>query len=151
MSNKLHTQTPLLTLSFLFAILITQALYPQLAQAGQSSKQMIGVLPAAGKAEYAIAYVGPSRDSQQIRLINPDGSHDRLLWQTPPNTSRQNGIGELSWRSDASELAFDSGHDWQRSMNIRDIYAITSNGAELRRLTRPPTPSGASAYPTGVV
>lgn len=151
MSNKLLIQTSFFTLSLLCALLITQLLPPQLAQAGQSSKPMLGTHQATSDAEYAIAYVGPSRDSQQIRLIDPAGSNDRLLWQAPLDTNRQNGIGELSWRSDASDLAFDSGHDWQRSLYTRDIYSIAPSGANLRRLTRPPAASEASAYPTGTV
>jgi hypothetical protein len=142
MSRKLLTQPSALTLCLLFGILITQVLHPQ---------PRIRALAATSVADYAIAYVGPSRDSQQIRLINPDGSEDRPLWQVPPNTNRLNGIGELSWRSDASELAFDSGHDWQRSMNLRDIYSITPHGTGFRRLTRPPAASDASAYPIGTV
>lgn len=112
---------------------------------------MVAALPATNTAGYAIAYVSPSRTSQQIRLVHPDGSQDRLLWQAPPNTERLNGIGELSWRSDASELAFDSGHDWQRSLYLRDIYSVAPNGAHVRRLTRPPAPGEESGYPTGVV
>lgn len=100
---------------------------------------------------YAIAYVSPSRDNQQIHLISPDGSQDRLLWQVPTGTPRQSGIGELGWRGDAGELAFDSGHDWQRSLYVRDLYAVSADSTALRRLTRPPAASGGGAYPTGTV
>jgi len=141
MAHQLLSSTSLLTLALLFAISITQVLNPQLAH----------TLPALGAGEQAIAYVSPSRDNQQIRLVNPDGSNDRLLWQVPPDTVRQNGIGELSWRSDASELAFDSGHDWHRSMYVRDIYSIGPDGTRLRRLTRPPAAFATNTYPKGTV
>jgi hypothetical protein len=150
MSRKLFTRFFLLTLSLLFGLVISQVLRLQPAQAGQEDSTQTGPAPAADAA-YAIAYVGPSRDSRQIRLINPDGSNDRLLWATPADTNRLNGIGELSWRSDAGALAFDSGHDWHRSMNVRDIYSIAPNGAGLLRVTRPPAVSDVNAYPTGTV
>ncbi|RIK34590.1 MAG: hypothetical protein DCC55_32860, partial [Chloroflexi bacterium] len=123
MSRQFFTQMAVLTLSLLLGNLLVQSLYPQAVQAERSSRPIRDAHPTTAGADFAIAYVGPSRESQQIRLINPDGSNDRPLWQAPPNTTRQQGIGELGWRSDASELAFDSGHDWQRSMNIRDIYS----------------------------
>ena len=135
MSQQFLIPTALLTLSLLFAISIHQGLYPPLARADES----------------VIAYVSPSRDNQQIHLVNPDGSNDRLLWQVTPDTDRQHGIGELSWRSDASELAFDSAHDWHRSIYVRDIYSIARDGTRLRRLTRPPASFATDTYPTGTV
>ncbi|HMN28705.1 MAG TPA: hypothetical protein PKE45_11200 [Caldilineaceae bacterium] len=151
MSKKIFTQMTVLALALALSAWLTQALAPQAVQAERMGQTMRAALPAAELADFAIAYVGPSRDSQQIRLVNPDGSNDRLLWQAPPNTPRQDGIGELSWRSDASELAFDSAHDWQRSMNVRDIYSVAADGTRLRRLTRPPAASDAQAHPTGTV
>lgn len=132
------------------SLLIGQALHASGARAADNSQPTVYATSAGEASDYAIAYVGPSRDNQQIRLMNPDGSNDRLLWQAPPGTPRQSGIGELSWRGDARELAFDSGHDWQRSLYTRDIYAVATNGAALRRLTRPPAPGG-GAYPMGTV
>lgn len=151
MSKKFFTHIAVLALVLLLGNLFAQALYPQTVQAERMGQPISETLPAAELADFAIAYVGPSRDNQQIRLIAPDGSNDRLLWQTPPNTPRQDGIGELSWRSDASEVSFDSAHDWQRSMNVRDIYSVAADGTRLRRLTRPPAASDAQAYPTGSV
>lgn len=142
--------TKFFTLFLLFSLLSGPTFQSALAQATQQSQAAVNPTAALAEAEAAIAYVGPSRDNQQIRLINPDGSNDRLLWQPPMATPRQSGIGELSWRGDASELAFDSGHDWQRSLYTRDLYAVASHGAALRRLTRPPAP-GAGAYPMGTV
>lgn len=100
-----------------------------------------------------IAYVASSTESQQIRLINRDGSSDRLLWQLPSPSAPVDGIGlgGLSWHPQATELAFDSGHDWQRSMNIRDIYAVSGDGQQLRRVTRPPSPDENSQFPNGTI
>jgi Tol biopolymer transport system component len=151
MSKQFFTQVAVLTLALLLGNLLAPMLYPQGVQAEHLGKPLSPARPDAEQADFAIAYVSPSRDNQQIRLINPDGSNDRLLWQTPPNTPRQDGIGELSWRSDASELAFDSSHDWQRSMNVRDIYSVAADGSRLRRLTRPPAASDTHAHPTGAV
>jgi hypothetical protein len=140
----------LFALSLFFSLLIAQMPHSTGVWAAQNSQSTVNSASTGEAADYAIAYVGPSRDNQQIRLIDPNGSNDRLLWQAPTDTPRQSGIGELSWRGDASELAFDSGHDWQRSLYTRDIYAVSTNGAGLRRLTRPPAPGG-SIYPKGTV
>lgn len=100
-----------------------------------------------------IAYVSSSTDNQEIRTINPDGTADTLLWRVPDGTHPVDGIGlgGLSWHPDSTELAFDSGHDWQRSMNIRDLYSITSDGQNLRRITRPPSPDAYNQFATGTV
>lgn len=137
-------------LFLLFSLLAAQIFYSSGARAAQHTQSAAHSTPADDAPQEAIAYVGPSRDNEQIRLINPDGSNDRLLWQVPTDTPRVNGIGELSWRSDAGELAFDSGHDWQRSLYARDIYGVATNGAKLRRLTRPPS-AGDGTHPTGTV
>lgn len=99
----------------------------------------------------AIAYISPSRENQQIHLINPDGSNIRTIWNTPPDTPRENGIGTLSWRPNAAEITFDSSHDNLRSMHIRDIYAVTPDGNRLRRVTNSPNPDSVTGLPTGSV
>jgi hypothetical protein len=96
-----------------------------------------------------IAYVSPSRENQQIRLVNPDGSADRLLWSLPAPVNRADGISTLSWKPDASELAFSSAHDGQRSLLASDLYAVSANGVRVRRLTAPPGP--VAGRPTGTV
>jgi hypothetical protein len=98
-----------------------------------------------------IAYVAPSRENQSIRLINPDGTAARTIWQAPQGLDRELGPGDLSWRPDTSEIAFDSAHDTLRSMLIRDIHAIAPDGSYVRRLTRAPDPSAYALYPLGVV
>jgi hypothetical protein len=98
-----------------------------------------------------IAYVSSSRDQQAIRLIEPDGTNDRDLWRIPARSDPADGIGTLSWHPRSSELLFDSGHDWQRSMAIRDLYAVAPSGAPLRRVSSPPGPEGYPQYPFGTV
>jgi hypothetical protein len=99
----------------------------------------------------AIAYVSSSADNQAIRLVNPDGSGDRALWRIPTASDPVDGIGTLSWRPNGAELLFDSGHDWQRSMAIRDLYAVAPDGSAFRRVSSPPGPEGYGNYPTGTV
>src|SRR5262249_31477071 len=98
-----------------------------------------------------IAYVSPSRANQQIHTINPADGADRLVWSVPAGVSRDEGIGMLSWRPDATEIAFDSSHDWQRSLLTRDLYGIRPNGTGLRRITSPPGPLNTAGLPTGTV
>lgn len=98
-----------------------------------------------------IAYVSSSTDNQSIRAVNPDGTGDRPLWLIPAEVDRGDGIGFLSWHPEATELAFDSGHDWRRSISIRDLYSVVSDGSQVRRLSRPPAPEAYTEYPTGEV
>lgn len=105
----------------------------------------------AGTDGTVIAYVSSSTDNQAIRLVNPDGTGDRALWRIPAASQPVDGIGTLSWHPDGTELLFDSGHDWQRSMAIRDLYAVAPDGSQFRRVSSPPGPEGYGAYPTGTV
>jgi hypothetical protein len=98
-----------------------------------------------------IAYVGSSTDNQSIRQINPDGSGDRELWRVPTPSHPVDGVGTLRWRPDSGELLFDSGHDWQRSMATRDLYAVGPFGTGLRRISSPPGPEGYADLPKGTV
>lgn len=99
----------------------------------------------------AIAFISPSRENQQIRAVDPDGGNNRLIWAAPAGTPRDDGIGTLSWRPDATEIAFDSSHDGLRSLLVRDIYAVRPSGRGLRRLTAPPGPLNTDGLPTGTV
>jgi hypothetical protein len=99
----------------------------------------------------AIAYVSSSTDNQAIRMVDPDGANDRALWSLPEATHPVDGIGTLSWHPNGTELLFDSGHDWQRSMGIRDLYTVAPDGSALRRINRPPGPERYGNYPTGTV
>jgi hypothetical protein len=98
-----------------------------------------------------IAYVSPSRENRQIRTIAPDGSGDRVVWAAPAETTREDGVGTLSWRPDGAELAFDSSHDGLRSLLVRDLYGVRPNGTNLRRITAPPGPLNTGGLQTGTV
>ncbi len=98
-----------------------------------------------------IAYVSSSTNNQEIHLINPDSTQDRTLWTIPWEVHSSSRIGTLSWHPDGTELAFDSGHNWQRSMYIRDLYAILTDGTGFRKVTRPPGAEGSNSFPTGTV
>jgi hypothetical protein len=107
--------------------------------------------PAMAADDTVIAYVSSSRENQQIRMIDPDHGTDRLVWSVLPGTARDSGIGTLSWRPDGTEIAFDSGHDWERSLLTRDLYGVRPSGGGLRRITSPPGPINTAALPTGTV
>lgn len=121
-----------------FALLFLPSLYSLAFAVTQSDKGVI-------------AYVSSSVENQEIRLINPDSTQDRVLWSIPWAIHASSRIGTLSWHPDGTELAFDSGHNWQRSMYIRDLFALSPNGTGLRRLTSPPGIEGSSNNPTGTV
>lgn len=100
-----------------------------------------------------IAYVrAGGTASDQIRLIEPDGSGDRPLWSVP-NADPKNvhDISSLTWRPDATELAFGSDHEDACSMLASDIYAIRPDGSGLRRMTNPPPCATLNNYPQGSV
>jgi Tol biopolymer transport system component len=98
-----------------------------------------------------IAYISSSVDNKEIHRINPDGTQDQVLWSTPSETPRGYRIGTLSWHPDGTEVAFDSGHNWQRSMAIRDLFSISLDGVRLRQITAPPGSEGSANLPTGKV
>ena len=93
-----------------------------------------------------IAYV---RNGSDIRLIEPDGSNNRLLWRSPdPGVY---GVMELDWKPDAAEVAFASDHEIGCSIFEMDIYAIRPDGSGLRRITNAPACAGLAGYPKGTV
>ena len=105
-----------------------------------------------------IAYV-KALSWDEIRLINPDGTNDRLLWThglADPNDGFGYDIGiynvlSLSWKPDGSELAFASTHERDCSLNPSDIFAVALNGSGYRRITQAPACSALDNYATGVV
>lgn len=142
MCSVLVRRTPLAFRLVLAMILLLGALNALPTTAVADPQQTSGTV---------IAYVSSSTNSQAIRLVNPDGTGDRPLWRLPVTTSPQDAIGTLAWRPDGGEILFDSGHDWERSMAIRDLYAIGASGSPLRRISSPPGPAGYGNYPTGTV
>lgn len=100
-----------------------------------------------------IAYVRPNPDTgDEIHLIKPDGSNDRLLWRTNlQNTVGLPQITAMAWHPAATELAFASTHEEACSMYQADIYVLRSDGQDYRRVTQPPACGHASHLPTGTV
>ncbi|HEU4563449.1 MAG TPA: hypothetical protein VFS05_02325 [Gemmatimonadaceae bacterium] len=73
----------------------------------------------------------------ELRLIQPDGSNDRVLW-APPDRSLGSTILGIGWKPDGTELAFSSDHEAAVSFYDRDIYAVRVDGRGLRRVTNAP-------------
>ncbi len=86
----------------------------------------------------------------EIRLIEPDGSNDHTLW-TVPRPDLSYTVTGLSWRPDATEIAFGSDHEQATSFYERDIYALGSNGLRLRKLTNGPTLEQLASFGKGTV
>jgi TolB protein len=106
--------------------------------------------PAPPTAPGTIAYVrSQTGHGTDIRLIEPDGSNDRLLLSVPDSPTRN--VPLLAWRPDAAELAFSSDHAASTSLYEKDIYAIRPNGSGLRKLTNGPEQSQLAGYPKGTV
>ncbi len=101
----------------------------------------------------AIAYVSHNHTTgDEIRLIDPDGSNDRLLYRTgDPYPVELTQINHLTWKPDASELAFASSHEESCSLYQSDIYAIGTDGKNYRRLTDPPACGDRAGIPVGTV
>ncbi len=118
-----------------------------------SSSLGSGLAPAQAYADPGtIAYVRTNVGGDEIRLIEPDRSNDRQLWKTNmPTVENLGQIYSLAWRSDASELAFDSRHEDACSMYSSDVYTIHSDGSGYRRVTAPPSCSNKAGLQTGTV
>src|SRR5512135_2946953 len=99
-----------------------------------------------------IAYVRSiDATGDEIRLIEPDSSSDRLLWRTNAPLNGLQQIFSLAWRPDAAELAFASRHEDACSMYSSDVYSIHSDGKGYRRITAPPACGKGNGLPTGTV
>jgi len=99
-----------------------------------------------------LAYISPSTEDLEIRIIGSDGVGERQLFEISNSVAPIDRIGDrLSWRPDGDELAFDSGHDAFSSLYVRDLYSITGDGEKLRRLTNPPTTDDYSSFAQGRV
>lgn len=91
-----------------------------------------------------IVYV---KDNKELRLIQPDGSNDRLIWQFPDGVS--GGIMSVAWRPDGRQIAFTSSHEATCSEFDADIYLINPDGSNLHRLTNAPSCSQLAAFAQG--
>lgn len=134
------------TLSILFRLVLGLAALVALAPHGYSSASANTTLG-------TIAYVR-SNDAtgDEIRLIEPDGSNDRLLWRTNvPDLPELEQISALAWHPAASELAFASRHEEACSFYNSDVYTIQADGSGYRRVTAPPACGKTNGLPTGTV
>jgi hypothetical protein len=133
---------PLSTLvRLVLCLTILAALAPQ-AQSYASAASALG----------DIAYVRTTPNGDQIRLIEPDGLGDHLLWQTGvPEPAGITDIQQLAWKPDASELAFTSSHETNCSRFESDIYALRADGVDYRRVSGPPACGSRAGIPTGTV
>lgn len=84
-----------------------------------------------------------------VRLIEADGSNDRLLWPSP--YPADNGISSIEWNHGGDEIAFISDHESATSIYERDVYAIRPDGSGYRKLTNAPALADVAGYPTGTV
>ncbi|MEO8501276.1 MAG: hypothetical protein ABI565_10200, partial [Vicinamibacteria bacterium] len=93
-----------------------------------------------------LAYTSRSLDRLgEIRLMDPDGSHDRRL------TTRLSGAA-LSWSRDGSFMVFDETNLFRKFESRSDLHRVETRTGSRRRLTRglrasdpdvgPPGPSG---------
>jgi len=107
-------------------------------------------LPQAVLAGETIVYI---KENRELRLIQPDGSNDRLLWRIPEGSGLESGgeIESVAWRPDAQQIAFVSSHEELCSEWVADIYLINPDGTGLRRLTNSPACAELAAYPQGSV
>ncbi len=98
-----------------------------------------------------IAYVqGTTGD--EIRLVNPDGSGDRLLWAHGQDDPEEvYAVWNLAWRPDARALTFASTHENWCSLNHADIFSLGGDGTGYRRVTEAPACADLAAYPKGTV
>lgn len=99
-----------------------------------------------------IAYVRPNDDTgDEIHLIEPDGTGDRVIWSTQrEGVPLIDDVAALAWRPDAAALAFASRHDETCSFYNSDLYVISSTGSDYRRVTAPPA-CARTGLPTGTV
>jgi hypothetical protein len=115
-------------------------------------------LPGEARAAYAdggtaIAFVRTTAtDGDQIWLVAPDGSGAHPIY-TPGTSAQypQADIGALSWKPDATELAFSSDHESTCSVWQYALYSIRPNGSGYRRITNGPACADFARYPKGSV
>ena len=100
-----------------------------------------------------IAYVLPNdKTGDEIHLIEPDGTGDQKIWSTgQPGAELVQDVHSLTWRPDASELAFVSSFQATCSIYNEDVYTVRADGTGLRRQTAPFGCGPNPGLPTGTV
>ena len=114
----------------------------------QRFESLVDAIPGAATDLGVIAYVRPSTDD--IHVMAPDGTGDRLLWTAPQPLSAYGPL-DLAWRPDGRELAFSSHHEEACSWFQSDIYAIGYDGGRYRRVTNAPACAELASLPKGSV
>lgn len=98
-----------------------------------------------------IAYVRADT-GDEIRLIEPNGTSDRLLWSHgQPDPEEVYDVWSLDWRPDGTELAFASTHENWCSLYHSDVFVVGSDGSGYRRVTQAPSCAALTGYPQGTV
>ena len=98
-----------------------------------------------------IAYVGGS-GADAIRLIDPAGRNDRALWTHGyDDPSNVYDVWSLAWNPDAAEVAFASTHENWCSINASDVFVVSADGSEYRRVTQAPACAELADHPKGAV
>ena len=90
----------------------------------------------------------------ELRLIEPDGSGDRLAWAAPPvpgQSALHFSLTGTAWRPDGGEIAFSSDHEAAISIFANDIYAVRPDGLGLRRITNAPALASFASMAKGTV
>jgi TolB protein len=90
----------------------------------------------------------------ELRLIEPDGSGDKLVWAAPPVPGQPTlsyTVTGVVWRRDGGEIGFGSDHEEALSPYKRDVYAIKGDGSNFRKITNAPSGEWLDDYPTGTV
>src|SRR5512135_1925406 len=133
----------IVTAFMLVSIIAAPASGESLALSGLTAERAAGeqphesgfkATPGAAADPGTIAYV--KRSTDDIHVISPDRTGDRVLWTIPEPFVYP--AYDLAWRPDGRELAFSSGHELACSWYDSDVYAIGYNGAGYRRVTNSP-------------
>jgi TolB protein len=98
----------------------------------------------AARSHGTIAYT----NGREIRLIESDGSGDRVVWMVPDTAY---SISRLAWSPDGEEIAFASDHEMATSFYERDIFGIRPDGTGVRKLTNPPVYQELASFAKGTV
>src|SRR5512142_182164 len=101
----------------------------------------------------AIAFVRTTaNDGDQIWLVSPDGSNPHPIYSPGiSNDHPQADIGPLTWKPDATEVAFSSDHESTCAVWQFDLYGIRPNGSGYRRITNGPDCAAFAGYSKGSV
>ncbi len=111
------------------------------------------VVPLSGQPNSSEGIVAYVRDGREIRLVAPDGTNDRLLWEHPRarQATTLRGIHSLAWQPGGESLVFSSDHENAYSYYDYDLYTIGSNGTAPHRLTNAPDRAELAKFPKGQV